>query len=174
MSTPPKISYVCPIPWGELKSTDVSRYCATCERTVYNLSAIGAEQRAKLLRRAETERICGSYFLRLSGEMVTPEAPLTVREARGIKQLGLAALSVGALALAAGCVTSGEQKKLEAEQKPAAQVDSSAQAGTKAKATDKADETVLFVGIISCTDKDKEYQAAETLKGKSADQKTTK
>jgi hypothetical protein len=66
---------------------------------------LGADERRKVLERARTERVCGSYLVRLSGELVTPETPLSPSERRSVKQFGLAALSVSALAIAAGCVT---------------------------------------------------------------------
>jgi hypothetical protein len=77
--------------------------CEQCGHQVANLSLLAADEREALLRRAETERVCGTYWVRLSGELVTPEAPLSEKERRSVKQYGVAALSAGALLVAAGC-----------------------------------------------------------------------
>ena len=101
----PKLSYVCPIPWAELRGNDRARYCEKCGLNVTDLSRLDADARAAFLARADTERLCVSFYRRLNGEYVTPENPLTSDERPKIRQLGVAALSASALALAAGCVS---------------------------------------------------------------------
>ncbi len=91
--------------WEMMRGNDITRFCESCGHHVHNLSALNDHQRAELIARARTEKICGTYQLRLNGELVTPEKPLTPREHLNLKQVGLAALSAGALALAAGCVS---------------------------------------------------------------------
>jgi hypothetical protein len=111
MSSFPKLSYVCPIPWSTLKGDERQRFCEKCGLHVANLSAMGKEERETLLKRAETESVCVSFYRRLSGEYVTPDAPLTRGERSKIKQYGVAALSAGALALAAGCASIAPPQK---------------------------------------------------------------
>lgn len=96
------------MPWAKMTGTERWKYCAQCGHHVTNLSLLSTAERAALLERAKTERICGSYFLRLSGEMVTPAAPLSDRERLGVRQLGVAVLSAAAMALASGCVATTE------------------------------------------------------------------
>lgn len=132
----PQLSYVCPIRWDELRGDERERFCERCGHRVANLSAIDAAGRAALLTRIGRERVCASFYLRLSGEYVTPEKPLTSEERSKIRQLGVAALSAGALALAAGCVSPSEQSKL----KP-----SSAAAPQAAEAPPAANEDVLVL-----------------------------
>jgi hypothetical protein len=105
MSSFPKLSYICPIPWSTLSGDERRKFCEKCGLHVTNLSELGKEERAILLKRAETESLCVSYYRRLSGEYVTPDAPLTQEERSKIRQYGVAALSAGALALAAGCAS---------------------------------------------------------------------
>ena len=114
MSTFPKLSSACPIPWADLRGDDRERFCEKCGHRVTNLSALSADARAALLAKAGKERLCVSFYLRLSGEYVTPEAPLTADERSRIRQLGVAALSAGALALAAGCVSAPAQSRQSA------------------------------------------------------------
>lgn len=111
MKTFPRLSYVCPIPWGTLRGDERQRYCEKCGLTVTNLSELNQTEREALLARVGTERLCVSYYRRLTGEDVTPEAPLTGEERSRIKQVGVAVLSAGALALAAGCTTSPVPQK---------------------------------------------------------------
>ena len=111
MNAFPKLSYVCPIPWADLRGDECERFCEKCGHSVTNLSALSADARAALLLKIGKERLCVSYYQRLSGEYVTPEAPLTTEERSKIRQLGLAALSAGALALAAGCTSTSTPAK---------------------------------------------------------------
>lgn len=105
MSTFPQLSYVCPIRWEELVGDDREKFCATCGHHVSNLSLMSTREREALLAHARTERLCVSYYRRLSGEDVTPESPLTAAERSRTKQLGIAALAAGALSIAAGCAS---------------------------------------------------------------------
>ena len=112
MNTPPKLAFACPMPWTTMTGTERWKYCTQCGHHVTNLSLLSAAERAALLERARTERICGSYFMRLSGEMVTPEAPLSSCERKGVKQLGVAVLSAAAMALASGCISATAPKDI--------------------------------------------------------------
>lgn len=93
--------------------------------------------------------------MRLSGELVTPERPLSEREGNRIAQFGVATLSAAALAIASGCVT--PKAKIDgpvpATAMPPANADGANGAqksgsGTKAVASD--DEIVLLTGFIVC------------------------
>src|SRR3954470_6392979 len=105
MHPPPKLSYACPLPWTSMGGAERLKYCAQCGHHVANLSLLSSAERSALLARARTEQVCGSYLVRLSGEMVTPEAPLSPAAQLGVKQFGVATLSAAALAIAAGCMS---------------------------------------------------------------------
>ena len=109
METPPKLSFACPMPWQAMSGDERRRFCAQCGHHVENLSLLSSGQRRALLDRAKHERVCGTYLVRLSGEMVTPDRPLTEPESTRVRQFGVAALSAGALALAAGCTNPASQ-----------------------------------------------------------------
>ena len=143
MSTFPKLSYVCPIPWAELRGDERQRFCEKCGHSVTNLSELSADARAALLSKIGKERLCVSFYRRLSGEYVTPEAPLTIEERSKIRQLGIAALSAGALALAAGCTSTSAQSKPPA---PSEEKKHEVQA----KAAPNEETTVLQVFGIVC------------------------
>jgi hypothetical protein len=143
MNTFPQLSYVCPIRWNELPGDERERFCEKCGHRVSNLSAMNAAERTALLAKLGRERVCASFYVRLSGEYVTPENPLTPEERSKIRQLGVAALSAGALALAAGCISPSEQTKLNPPPKTTPQVTKTASA---------TDEDILVLqafGIIA-------------------------
>ena len=97
---------------------------------------MNAPARAALLEKARTERVCATYYVRLSGEMVTPENPLSTEEKSRVRQLGLAALSAGALALAAGCVSDSAHKQLKTTPPAQEQI---------TKAQEKNDDAVVLM-----------------------------
>lgn len=119
MSAFPKLAYACPIRWEELAGTEREKFCSKCGHRVSNLSLMSAGERAALLAGANEGRLCVSFYRRLSGEYVTPESPLTPHEKSKIAQFGVAALSAGMLALAAGCVSAPPPNARE-EPKPTA------------------------------------------------------
>lgn len=119
MNSFPKLSYACPIPWADLRGGERARFCEKCGHTIVNFSELTAAKRQELLERNGAEKLCVTYYRRLSGEYVTPDSPLTPEERSRVKQLGVAALSAGALALAAGCMSTPEARKSVAAVSPA-------------------------------------------------------
>ena len=107
----PKLSFACPIPWAGLPGNERAKFCDQCGHTIVNFSTLTEAARRELLERAGPEKLCVTYYRRLSGEYVTPESPLTREERSRIKQLGVATLSAGALALAAGCMSTPAAKE---------------------------------------------------------------
>ncbi len=171
MNTPPKLSFACPLPWTEMSGSDRQKFCSQCGHHVRNLSLLSATERTALIARTRTERVCGTYYVRLSGEMVTPEAPLSPTERRSLRQFGAAALSAAALAVASGCVSQPQAKDtsvpslsdgIQAKKETVA-----SPAGEPAKKAEKKkeaeEEVVLMTGFIVTTD--------ETGYVKSADKK---
>jgi hypothetical protein len=100
----PKLSYACPVSWAELEGDEKAKFCGKCRRTITNLSELTEEARDAFSAKPQRAECCITYYRRPSGEFVTPENPLTDEERSRIKQLGVAALSAGALLLAAGCM----------------------------------------------------------------------
>ena len=155
MDNPPKLSYACPLPWQQMTGDERRRFCSQCGHHVHNLSLLGRAEREALLARAGQERVCGTYYLRLSGGMVTPDRPLSERERRNLKQLGAAALSAGALALAAGCVTpppavEPTSPPTSALQRPA-EVKPASPAKT-AEAKPEEEEVIILMGFMVLPD----------------------
>ena len=111
MSAFPRLIFACPMPWTAFHGDRETRFCEKCGHGVTNLSELDDEARAAFLATAAEKGICVTYYLRLSGQFITPGNPLKGDERSKLKQLGVVALSAGALALATGCVSSHAQKK---------------------------------------------------------------
>lgn len=161
---PPKLSFACPVPWQGMSGTERWKYCAQCGHHVANLSALTAAERQALLECAREARVCGTYYLRMSGEMVTPEAPLTPGEWGRLRQYGVAALSAAALTLAAGCVVPAKPVAAESAPPPPVAM-TPVEPGppeTKPAQTEEDEVVLLFMGIVSESDEDPENQGYRT------------
>jgi hypothetical protein len=151
MSSFPKLSYVCPIPWSELKGDDRKKFCEKCGLHVTNLSALNEAARQALVKRAETESICVSYYLCSNGDCVTPESSHTREDRSRIKRYGALALSAGALALGASCTSvSTPEKKPMPSSAPEAKVQPSVPSAPRAAGNDDVVQLPVF-GMI-CVD----------------------
>lgn len=94
----PILSFQCPKLWRDMPGSETKRFCEECRHQVQNLSLLSEEERSELFQRAKTERVCGTYYRDLDGNLVTAdsEASLTVK----IRALRLAAFAGSAVALA--------------------------------------------------------------------------
>ena len=106
VNTFPTLSYVCPVPWSDMRGDERERGCAKCRRTVVNFSLLTEEERLRLLarERAQPGSVCVAYYQRLSGECVTPEKPLTSHETRRVIQIGATVAMAAGLTFAASKV----------------------------------------------------------------------
>jgi len=152
MEAPPQLSFACPLPWKNMSGDERMKFCSVCGHQIQNLSPLSRQERLALLDRAKVAQVCGSYYVRLSGELVTPDKPLSEHERGKIRQYGAAALSATALAIAAGCVAPKTENaqatpvaaSMRSEVKPDAK-------NIEIEATDKSeDEVVLLAGFIVC------------------------
>jgi outer membrane biosynthesis protein TonB len=98
MTSFPKLSYVCPIPWTTMRGDERERFCSKCSRTVVNVSLLTVAQREALLANPPPGGLCVAYYQRLSGENVSAENPLTPFESKRIVEWGVAAASLTAAA----------------------------------------------------------------------------
>ena len=76
-----RIASPCRAEWGEMKGDDRVRFCSLCERHVYNLSAMSADEASGLVERAEG-RLCVRFYRRRDGSMLTADCPVGVWAAR--------------------------------------------------------------------------------------------
>jgi hypothetical protein len=89
----------CSASWDEMEGDDRKRFCGKCEKNVYNLSAMTAEDAEALLRANESAEMCIRLYKRADGTVLTSDCPVGVRRKRVRR---VAAVAIGAGALAAG------------------------------------------------------------------------
>lgn len=146
MITPPKLAFACGAPWETMSGDEREKLCAVCRRSIPNLSLMTSAERTALAEKTKTERVCASFYVRLSGEMVTAERPLTTTERSRVRQYGLVALSASALALATSCVA----PRTDSPQAASPSAGSSPATAPTASPADEEEIIFLSVGIIAC------------------------
>lgn len=70
----------CPANWDEMKGGDSVRFCSSCKKNVYNLSALGREEAIALVNELEPEGFCGRFYRRADGTMLTADCPVGLKE----------------------------------------------------------------------------------------------
>src|SRR5438552_13559845 len=91
-----KIASPCHANWGEMTGDERARFCGSCKKYVYNISAMTAKEASALIREKQG-RLCVRYFLRSDGTILTQDCPVGLAAVR--KQiLKIAAAFVSVLA----------------------------------------------------------------------------
>ena len=96
-----KVASPCSASWDEMLGDDRVRFCVSCEKNVYNLSAMPADDAERLLAERSKGELCVRYYRRADGTIMTADCPVGVKRKRR-KQVALAVAGAGAMALAAG------------------------------------------------------------------------
>ncbi|HVK64085.1 MAG TPA: hypothetical protein VM694_06420 [Polyangium sp.] len=99
----------CSADWASMVGDERARFCPSCEKNVYNLSALTAQEAEQLIREKEGN-LCVRYFQRKDGTVMTSDCPVGVRRRRVRRVLSLVAVGVGAAAAGAGLNMSAERK----------------------------------------------------------------
>ena len=76
------------------------RFCMSCEKNVYNLSAMPREDAERLLQERIGKDLCVRFYQRADGTILTEDCPVGVKKKRR-KKLALAVAGAGAMAFAA-------------------------------------------------------------------------
>ncbi len=95
-----QIASPCSAEWSEMVGDDRVRFCNSCEKNVYNLSAMLAEDADRLLTERAGKDLCVRFFQRADGTMMTSDCPVGVTRNRR-KKIALAVAGAGALAFGA-------------------------------------------------------------------------
>ncbi len=91
-----RVASPCREAWDTMPGDDRVRSCTSCQRHVYNLSAMTAADAAALVERAEG-RTCVRFYRRGDGTMLTADCPEGAREARRGRLRRLSSCAVVAL-----------------------------------------------------------------------------
>jgi hypothetical protein len=74
-----RIASPCPARWEDMAGDDRSRHCGECDRRVYDLSAMTAEQALTLIRENEGG-LCVRLYRRWDGRVLTADCPEGLRD----------------------------------------------------------------------------------------------
>lgn len=99
-----KVASPCTARWDEMAGDDFVRFCGHCAKNVYNLSALSAAQAVALVREKEGD-LCGRFFRRADGTVITGDCPVGVHHRiRRKRRLAAVAVSLaGFLTMGGGC-----------------------------------------------------------------------
>lgn len=95
-----RVASPCNASWAEMLGDERVRFCVSCEKNVYNLSAMAREEAEALLARRLGDELCVRYYQRADGTILTEDCPVGVTKKRR-KKMALAVAGAGALAFSA-------------------------------------------------------------------------
>jgi hypothetical protein len=97
-----RIASPCPAEWAEMEGDDRTRFCLSCSKHVYNISAMTAEEATNLIREREG-RLCVRIYRRNDGTVLTADCPVGAqsRPRRRLPKILALGLVVPALLFAA-------------------------------------------------------------------------
>jgi hypothetical protein len=70
-----KVASPCSARWGHMVGDDRSRFCAQCQKHVYNLSNLTANEASALIREREGS-LCARFYQRADGTVLTSDCPI--------------------------------------------------------------------------------------------------
>ena len=104
-----KVASPCNADWNEMMGDDRVRFCLSCEKNVYNLSAMPREDAEALLQaRMPGGEVCVRFYQRPDGTVMTQDCPVGAKKKRR-KLLAIAVASAGAMAATALTALSGRK-----------------------------------------------------------------
>jgi hypothetical protein len=95
-----RVASPCSADWNEMLGDGRVRFCLSCEKNVYNLSAMTRDAAEDLLRERLGNDLCIRFYQRADGTILTEDCPTGVKKKRR-KKLALAVAGAGAMAAAA-------------------------------------------------------------------------
>ena len=72
-----RVASPCQARWADMTGDDRARFCAQCQKHVYNLSEMTAEDASDLIREKEG-RLCVRFYQRADGTVLTADCPVGV------------------------------------------------------------------------------------------------
>jgi hypothetical protein len=123
------IATPCTTRWADMPGNDRVRHCSSCDKHVYNVSALGERALKQLLAANETQRPCLRLFRRPDGTVVTRDCFAPARRLAGWVRLR-AVIAAGFLAALLAGAVGGTPQARAGEKKTAA---SGGDAGEKHK-----------------------------------------
>ena len=75
-----KIASPCPARWADMDGDERIRFCGLCQKNVYNFCGVDAAQAVAIIREKEG-RLCGRFYQRADGTLLTTDCPVGVMQA---------------------------------------------------------------------------------------------
>jgi hypothetical protein len=94
-----RVASPCTASWEAMSGDEQVRFCGSCEKNVYNLSAMTREDAERLLAAREGS-VCVRYYQRADGTVMTSDCPVGVKRKRR-RRLAVAVAGAGAMAASA-------------------------------------------------------------------------
>ena len=100
-----RVASPCPADWDSMTGDDRVRHCAQCDLDVYNFSAMTEREVQDLLANA-TGRLCGRFYRRADGTMLTQDCPVGASQlGRRLSRAAVVLVSTLMAASLSGCAT---------------------------------------------------------------------
>ena len=93
-----RVASPCSADWGQMVGDEKVRFCTSCAKNVYNLSAMTSADAERLLGGGDAP--CVRFYQRTDGTVLTTDCPVGVKRRRR-KKVALAIAGAGAVAWAA-------------------------------------------------------------------------
>ncbi len=93
-----RIASPCGARWEEMEGDERVRFCGSCQKHVYNLSAMAGADAERLLAERGDE-VCVRLYRRADGTVMTTDCPVGQRRRR-VKRVAIAVAGAGAMAAA--------------------------------------------------------------------------
>jgi hypothetical protein len=94
-----EIASPCSADWAEMAGDDRARFCAQCEKHVYDLSTLTAEEAVALIE-AKEGALCVRLWRRADGTVLTSDCPVGAKQLVGRRRERLSTRSAALLSLA--------------------------------------------------------------------------
>jgi hypothetical protein len=95
-----KVASPCSAKWEDMVGDDRVRFCGSCAKNVFNLSAMPRAEAESLLRERMGGELCVRFYQRADGTVMTTDCPVGAKKKQR-KKLALAVAGAGAMAAAA-------------------------------------------------------------------------
>ena len=95
-----RVASPCTANWNEMVGDDRVRFCKSCEKNVFNLSAMLAHEAEQLLAERMQGELCVRFYQRADGTVMTQDCPVGVKKKQR-RKLAIAVAGAGALAASA-------------------------------------------------------------------------
>lgn len=95
-----RVATPCSADWWAMKGDERERHCASCDKSVYNISKLTRDEAEAFLREKSGAGACVRFYMRKDGTILTADCPVGVKQVSRKRKLARVALG-GGLALSA-------------------------------------------------------------------------